>query len=80
MKHKLVEALGWYGAAAIITAYGLVSFQLLNPESTLYQLLNLTGALGIIADTYTKKDYQPLVLNIFWLAIAILALLRTFII
>ncbi len=74
---KLVaEVVGWYGTIAIIGAYALVSFNLLSPNSVWYQLLNLTGAIGIIVISLIKKVRQSVVLNLFWAAIATLALLR----
>jgi hypothetical protein len=70
------EVVGWYGTIAIIGAYALVSFNLLSPNSVWYQLLNLTGAIGIIVISLIKKVRQSVVLNVFWAAIATLALLR----
>lgn len=64
---------------AIITAYCLVSFAVIAPDGVVFQLLNLTGAAGLIIDTYYKKDWQVLVLNIFWLAIAAIALISIFV-
>ncbi|MEX0668505.1 MAG: hypothetical protein WD061_02090 [Candidatus Saccharimonadales bacterium] len=75
-KYIVTEVFGWYGASAIILAYALVSFELVTAGSWIYQLLNLTGALGIITTSLTKKDYQPAVLNIFWLIIAAAAITR----
>jgi hypothetical protein len=75
-KQLLIELAGWYGAIAIVTAYGLLSAHLLSPGSYAYQLLNLTGALGIIVISVAKKAVPPAVLNIFWALIALLALLH----
>jgi hypothetical protein len=41
-----------------------------------YQLLNLTGALGILVISIVKKIRQTIILNIFWGAIAVIALAR----
>lgn len=65
---------GWYGVLAIIGAYALVSFGLVGSHSLGYQLLNLTGAAAILTEAYSKKDYQPVVLNILWSLIAVVAL------
>jgi len=73
---KLIEFYGWYGTVAIIGAYFLVSFSLLSAESLSYQLLNLTGALGISVVSYHKKVFQPAVLNLIWFLIALLAILK----
>jgi len=78
MNKTVIEILGWYGAAAILLAFALSSFGVLSPASLIYQILNLTGALSIFADTMTKKDYQPATLNIVWAMIALVSLLRTF--
>lgn len=75
MKTKLIEFFGWYGAIAIVTAYALVSFQALEPTSIWYQILNGTGALGIVVISFHKKAYQPGVLNIIWTIIAVVAIL-----
>ncbi|HUW24787.1 MAG TPA: hypothetical protein VMW04_04140 [Patescibacteria group bacterium] len=76
MKKKAIDVFGWYGTIAIIAAYALVSFSLLQSNSFLYQLLNLTGALGIVTVSLYKKTYQPGVLNIVWTVIALVAILK----
>jgi hypothetical protein len=74
MKKTFIEIFGWYGTVAIVLAYALVSFSVLSSGSIWYQLLNGTGALGIVAVSLYKKDYQPGVLNIIWVLIALIAI------
>ncbi len=69
-----IEIFGWYGAIAILTAYFLISFAVINPESIWYQLLNLTGAIGLLGISFYKRAYQPAALNIIWIIIALIAL------
>lgn len=77
MNQKLLdEIIGWYGVCAIMLAYALVSFGVLLPSTFLYQLLNGTGALGIIYISFKKKAYQPGALNIIWAIIALIAIIR----
>ncbi len=76
MSNKVIEILGWYGTIAIIGAYGLSSFNVVTPQSSLYQLLNVTGAIGIVVLSLKKRAYQPAVLNIIWTIIGALALLK----
>lgn len=76
MPKSFFEILGWYGAFAIVLAYGLVSFSVIKSTDFFYQLLNLTGALGIVVISLYKKAYQPGVLNIVWSLIALLAIIR----
>ena len=73
MKKQLIELFGWYGTIAIVGAYALSSFLIIKPDSLIYQLLNLTGALGIVGVSFFKKAYQPGVLNIIWSIIALIA-------
>lgn len=73
--NTVVEALGWYGTVAIVLAYALNSFEVLDTESVGYQVLNLTGAIGIITVSWAKRVIQPAVLNVVWAFIAAAALL-----
>lgn len=74
-KHPwIAEILGWYGIAAILLAYALVSFEVLSADGYAYQLLNLTGAIGVVIISITKKAAQPAVLNIIWAVIALVAI------
>ncbi|MBP6855960.1 MAG: hypothetical protein KBC26_03290 [Candidatus Pacebacteria bacterium] len=73
---KFIEFCGWYGMVAIVVAYALVSFSLVQPTDIVYQLLNGTGALGIVLVSFYKRAYQPGVLNIIWTFIAIVAIFR----
>jgi hypothetical protein len=75
----LEEIIGWYGAVAIVVAFALVSFEVVTPTSLIYQILNGTGALGIVYISFKKKAYQPGVLNVIWAIIAIVAIAKVFI-
>ncbi len=72
----LREFFGWYGAAAILGAYGLISFSVIEPSSFWYQFFNFTGAFGVAMVSFSKKAYQPAVLNATWTLIAAIALAR----
>lgn len=73
---RFAEIYGWYGAVAMITAYGLVSFDILSATSIWYQFLNITAALGIVTISLYKRTYQPAVLNLVWAAIAAVAIVQ----
>jgi hypothetical protein len=74
MKKLLAETAGWYGAIAIVGAYALISFSLINSSSIWYQVLNLSGALGLVIISFHKKVFQPVALNIIWALIAIFSI------
>lgn len=69
------EILGWYGTVAILGAYALVSFGVTDADTLLYQVLNLTGALGIVVISFAKGATQPGVLNVIWSVIAVVAII-----
>lgn len=75
--NKIIDALGWYGMAAIVGAYACASFALLSVDNVWYQLLNGTGAIGIVAVSFYKRAYQPAFLNCLWAVIAFVAIART---
>ena len=70
------EIIGWYGTVAIILAYAMLSFGMMTSNSFIYQLLNFTGAIGIVMISLIKKAYQPAALNIIWAVIGLIALLK----
>jgi len=78
MNKKSANLLGWYGTAAILSAFALISFSVVTPDNIFYQLLNLSGAIGLAIETFRKKDYQPGVLNVIWATIALIAITKTF--
>ncbi len=73
-----LEVAGWYGVIAILVAYGLVSFNIVNANGIVYQLLNLTGGGSISLISVRKRAYQPATLNIAWALIALVAIARLF--
>ncbi len=75
-KKQLIEILGWYGMVAIVGAFALNSFNIMSSDTLLYQLLNMTGAIGLLFESFSKKAYQPGVLNIIWTVIAFIAIVR----
>lgn len=76
MNLKLAEIAGWYGASAIVGAYALVSFGIVSSEDIIYQLLNLTGAIGILIISLVKRVFQSVALNVVWALIATAAIAR----
>lgn len=67
---KVKQIIGWYGVTAIVVAFALLNFNIVDTNNLAYQLLNVTGSISIIVEASSKKDYQPVVLNIVWLLLA----------
>jgi len=79
IKQAINEIIGWYGTVAIVGAFAMISFEVLSPTNIFYQVLNGTGALGIVYTSFKKKVYQPGVLNVIWAVIAGMAIIRLFV-
>lgn len=77
-KNFIIEALGWYGALAILICFFLVSFEYISPKSLPYLLGNLSGALGLIIEAKRRKAYPSIFLNIVYSLVAVFALVRFF--
>ncbi len=74
-----INIYGWYGVVAIVSAYFLLSFSIVDSTNIWYQILNATGAFGIVIASLYKKDYQSMTLNIIWALIATVAIIKLFI-
>jgi len=72
----LYEIVGWYGTVAIVSAYALNSFNFISATNIWYQMLNGTGAVGIVLISLQKKAYQPAALNAIWTVIAVIGLIQ----
>lgn len=67
---------GWCGVVAILLAYALNVFGAISSTGYLFLLLNFVGSAGIIAVAWPRRDFQPLALNLVWLFVAAIGLLR----
>ncbi len=59
----------------ILIAYYLISSKRVEARSTLYQVFNLIGAIGIVINALYHRAFPPLALNCIWAVIAFWALI-----
>lgn len=69
------EVVGWYGMVAILAAFALNSFGVMESASFVYQIINATGALGLMVIAYHKRVKQSVILNAVWLGVAAITIL-----
>lgn len=74
-RHPLVEAIGWFGAAIVIIAYGLLVFNVLKADSAPYLIMNIIGSVCLVVIAEVKKLFQSVVLNVIWGTVALIALI-----
>ena len=71
-----INILGWIGSVEVLAAYGLNSYQKIKSDSILFYVLNLTGGLLLIVYSGYKEAFPNAFINIVWVIIAIVALLK----
>jgi hypothetical protein len=75
-KNKIAEMFGWLASIIILTAYGLLSFGIVNGESPIYHGMFLIGSIGLAVITYRHRAFQSFTVNIFFGLLAFVALIR----
>jgi hypothetical protein len=68
---SVVDVMGWAGGAVLFLAYGLVSWGRLQGGSVAFQLLNLTGSAGLLANSAFHGAWPSAVLNGLWMVIGL---------
>lgn len=69
------DIVGWIGTACLIFGYGFVSARS-RPPGLLYQVLNLVGAAGLLANALYHGAWPVVALNAMWFAIGVIAIAR----
>ncbi len=72
----LVNIIGWIGAVTLLAAYVLVSTRKVAGNSVAYQLMNLGGSIFLIINTLHFGAYPSVAVNVVWVCIAIIILIR----
>lgn len=72
----LIEIAGWLGALLVLGAYLLVSSGRVSGKSALFQWMNALGSALFILNTGWHGAIPSMVLNIVWLAIGMVTLIR----
>ena len=73
-----MEIVGWIGGALILVAYFLLTAGKLDAKSPAYQWLNVVGAAGFIANSSWNGAWPSAILNVIWVGIGAVALIRIF--
>lgn len=70
----LTQLLGILGAICLLSGYAMVSSGKLASHAPRFHLLNLAGAVGLIANSAWQDAMGPLFLNLVWCGIAMKSL------
>ena len=72
----LIELIGWGAMVQILAAYALLTAGRLRGDQLVYQALNVGGATCFIVYLAWKGAWPSVVLNVIWLLIGAVALVR----
>ena len=72
--HIWFDAVGWFGAAALLVAYAMVSSRKMEADSASYQVLNIVGSILLVANTMFYRAYPSSFVNLIWAGIAVFSM------
>jgi hypothetical protein len=72
--HIWFDAVGWFGAAALLVAYAMVSSRKMEADSASYQVLNIVGSILLVANTIFYRAYPSSFVNLIWAGIAVFSM------
>ena len=78
MESLLFDVLGWIGAFLLLMAYALVSFRKLEPDSAIYQWMNIIASILLLVNTMYYGAYPSSFVNAAWAVIAFVAILSMY--
>ncbi|MCL2451354.1 hypothetical protein FWD20_00495 [Candidatus Saccharibacteria bacterium] len=68
------DVLGWIGALSLVSAYILVSSDVVSAQSYLYQTLNIIGGSGLLVLALIRKAYPSAATNTMWVVVGVIAI------
>lgn len=71
-----IEILGWTGSLLVLIAYMLNMNKKLAADSLAYYLLNIMGSALLIINTAFHHAYPSMVVNIIWVIIPVVTIMR----
>ena len=72
----LIEVLGWIASVLIVGSYAFNISGKLSTDSKWYVWANIIGGLFFVINTYFHQAYPSMVVNIIWVIIAIIMILK----
>jgi len=72
----LIEILGWIASVLIVGSYAFNISGKLSTNSKWYVWANIIGGIFFVINTYFHQAYPSMVVNIIWVIIAIIMILK----
>ncbi|NJO02622.1 MAG: hypothetical protein HC880_13905 [Bacteroidia bacterium] len=75
----MIDVIGWIGVVAYTSGYALLSTGYLSAQQVSYHFLNVLGGLCLVINAVYLNDPPNLAVNLVWMLIALLALMKIWI-
>lgn len=75
----IFNTIGYLGALAIIVAFTMISFNIVQSGDFVYLILNMVGATGILIDAFYHDDYPAGFLHVVFAGVAFAAIVFNYI-
>lgn len=72
----LIDSIGWIGSVMVVLAYALNMYKKMASDAVAYYALNIAGSVCLVINTIYHHAIPSAVVNVIWVFIALLALLR----
>ncbi len=72
----IIETIGWLASVLIVGSYALNLWGKIETNSKTYMWANIFGGLFFVINTYFHKAYPSMVVNIIWVIIALILLIK----
>jgi hypothetical protein len=72
----VIDLIGWIGSALVVIAYALNIYKKLDATSVTYYILNIFGSACLILNTLYHQAIPSAVVNMIWIIIAIIAMIK----
>lgn len=72
----LIETLGWIASVLIVGSYALNISGRLEAESKWYVWANIIGGFFFVVNTYFHQAYPSMMVNVIWVIIAIVMIVK----
>ena len=76
--NRIENIFGWISTGLVFMAYNLNVAGYVSAQGFVYLSLNTLGSVGILYIGYRYRNYQQVLLNVFWVGTGLLALAKLY--
>jgi len=73
----MLAVIGWTGASLLLIAFGLNVFKIIDANSKLYLILNLSGSALLLYSAFQINAFPFVVVNFVWIVFSLFRLIQT---